>query len=618
MRVFSGIRWKMIAAIAVPTLIVYLGVLGVMFVRLSAAGRARVEREMHERAVGYADRLDEAFERAAAVAKTTAGVLEAAPGLDDEKVLAILRADVVQDEAIYGAAAAFEPAPGADATTPLRSPYVWRGAQAPGGLRSMNIGRDVYDWYGDAKWTWWHKPKGSGAPAWTDPYLDEGAGNVLMVTFSAPFRRAGGADGKGEFGGVATVDIQVSKIRERLGRGIVGGTEFVILTGKGEFVYSPQERDVMSGRTVFDVMNGPGRAGARAAFTAAVRGEAGVEELAAWEGDVPAGWERWREKSWLFYAPIRSTGWVFAAVVAESVALEGVRTGMREAAVALGLTLALIVGCIALVGTVLVRPIERMGAAVRKMASGDLDQRLEVTSRDELGRLAHDVNRMAGDLKKRSEQIAKARANSREAMIFAMAKLAESRDDDTGKHLERICRYTEVLAHEVARGDPSLDEDWVHTVSVTAALHDIGKVGIPDAVLKKPGKLTDEERRRMQTHTTLGGDTLIAVRREWTEDDFLRIAAEVALSHHERWDGTGYPFGLSKEDISLSARIVAVADVYDALTSKRVYKEAMPHEQAVGLIVQDAGKHFDPRVIEAFKRVEGEFRRIAGEGRGGA
>jgi response regulator RpfG family c-di-GMP phosphodiesterase len=277
----------------------------------------------------------------------------------------------------------------------------------------------------------------------------------------------------------------------------------------------------------------------------------------------------------------------------------------------MALTLGLIVAGILIAGTLLTRPISRLGAAVRRIATGDLDHRVEVRSRDELGHLAHDVNMMARDLKKRTDQIAKARSRSREAMIFAMARLAESRDDDTGKHLERICKYSEILAGAVAKDDPSLDEEWVHTVAITAALHDIGKVGIPDSVLKKPGKLTDEERARMQRHTTIGGDTLLDVRREWSEDDFLRTAAEIALSHHEHWDGKGYPYGLSGEDISLPARIVAVADVYDALTSKRVYKPPMPHDEAVALIVKGSGKQFDPKVIAVFRTVEHQFREVS-------
>jgi HD-GYP domain-containing protein (c-di-GMP phosphodiesterase class II) len=600
-----GIRAKMIAMIALPTLAIYLGVLGVMLIRIMSLNRHEVERLMTERAVNYADRFDGAFERAAAIARTTARAMESAPEWTEEQIVAQLRSNVLQDDAIFGAAMAFEPGEFKSGDE-LFCPYVFRSCDA---LESMNITRDVYDWYSDAQWQWWRRPKESGAAAWTDPYFDQGAGNVLMVTFSAPFSR------DGRFRGVTTVDIQVSRIRERVGSAIVGDLEFIILTRDGQFVYTPRESDVMSGRTVVDVMNAANRPDIAAASAGIVSGGTGVVQFEDWNGAPPPGWEHWADRSWLFYAPIKSTGWTFAALVPESVALASVRSRMTEAALALAGTLVLIIACIFVVGTVFARPIRRLAVAVRRIAAGDLDHRVEMTSRDELGCLGRDVNAMANDLKDYTQRMVRTRSRSREAMIFALAKLAESRDDDTGKHLERICRYVEILAAVVARNDPSLDEEWTRTVAVTAALHDIGKVGIPDAVLKKPGKLTDEERRTMQSHTTIGGDTLIAVRREWSEDDFLRIAAEIALSHHERWDGTGYPFGLAAEDISLAARIVAVADVYDALTSKRVYKDAMPHEEAVRLIVEGSGRHFDPKIIDAFREVQESFRIIATAGR---
>jgi putative two-component system response regulator len=200
---------------------------------------------------------------------------------------------------------------------------------------------------------------------------------------------------------------------------------------------------------------------------------------------------------------------------------------------------------------------------------------------------------------------------SRDAVIFGLAKLAESRDDETGQHLERICAYVEILVKQLADGDDALDDAWVRTVTTTSALHDIGKVSVPDAVLRKPGKLTDEERRIIERHTTVGGDTLLALKRRWGDDPFLVTAMEIAFGHHERWDGKGYPFGLKGDDIALSARIVSVADVYDALTSPRVYKRALSHDEAKEAIVDGAGSQFDPMIVSAFLRTEDRFREVA-------
>ncbi|MEQ9453664.1 MAG: HD domain-containing phosphohydrolase [Phycisphaeraceae bacterium] len=199
----------------------------------------------------------------------------------------------------------------------------------------------------------------------------------------------------------------------------------------------------------------------------------------------------------------------------------------------------------------------------------------------------------------------------RDAVAFGLARLAESRDDQTGDHLERISLYTEALVRHLERTRTDLRIDDVEMIIRTAPLHDIGKVGIPDAVLLKPGPLTDDEREIIQRHPYIGGDTLVEMKRRWGDDDFLDTACEIIFGHHERWDGTGYPFGLKGQNIPLSARIVAVADVYDALTTARPYKSAMTHEKASAILREGSGSHFDPEVITAFEQIAEEFREIA-------
>ncbi len=201
---------------------------------------------------------------------------------------------------------------------------------------------------------------------------------------------------------------------------------------------------------------------------------------------------------------------------------------------------------------------------------------------------------------------------SRDAVIFGLAKLAESRDGETGEHLERISKYTEILAREVSMMQtPGGDEAWVQTLASTAVLHDIGKVGVPDAVLRKPSALTQDERKIIEKHPFIGGDTLMEIKRRWGDDPFLATASQVCFGHHERWDGTGYPFGLKGENIPMAARIVALADVYDALTSERAYKDAVPHDRAKQMITDASGTQFDPMVVQAFVEVEPQFKDIA-------
>ncbi|HEY4760494.1 MAG TPA: HD domain-containing phosphohydrolase [Thermoguttaceae bacterium] len=203
---------------------------------------------------------------------------------------------------------------------------------------------------------------------------------------------------------------------------------------------------------------------------------------------------------------------------------------------------------------------------------------------------------------------------TRDAVIFGLAKLTESRDPDTGNHLERIAIYSTRLAAAV-RHYPQyhhqVTPSFVKLIGISSALHDIGKVGICDSILLKPGKLDRQERPLMQSHVAIGSKCIRQIESRLGCSNFLQMAREIALGHHERWDGMGYPKGLSGEEIPLAARIVAIADVYDALSTKRIYKEALPHEKCVEIIQEEAGRQFDPVLVEIFLKLESEFRDIA-------
>ena len=203
--------------------------------------------------------------------------------------------------------------------------------------------------------------------------------------------------------------------------------------------------------------------------------------------------------------------------------------------------------------------------------------------------------------------------DTQSAAILGFARLTEYRDMDTGKHLERVREYTRVLALGLAKLPKYADyitAEYVEDLCLSSVLHDVGKVGIEDALLLKPGKLSREEFEKIKVHTTLGGEALRAVDREIKRESFLTLGKEIAFSHHERWDGTGYPSGKKGEQIPLSARIVTLADVYDALTSKRTYKEALSHEESVKIILSERGTHFDPDIVDVFGQNLDTFRRI--------
>lgn len=218
---------------------------------------------------------------------------------------------------------------------------------------------------------------------------------------------------------------------------------------------------------------------------------------------------------------------------------------------------------------------------------------------------------LEAEIAKRTEEISAIQY----VTIFALTSLAETRDSDTGNHIRRTQHYVKALAKALQthpRFAPYLSDTMIETLFKSAPLHDIGKVGIPDAILLKPAKLTPEEFEIMKSHTTLGKKAI-----EHAEEQlgmsvaFLEVAKEIAYSHHEKWDGSGYPLGLKGDEIPICGRLMAVADVYDALITKRVYKEGFSHEKAVAIILEGRGTHFDPDVTDAFRALQETFHEIA-------
>lgn len=207
-------------------------------------------------------------------------------------------------------------------------------------------------------------------------------------------------------------------------------------------------------------------------------------------------------------------------------------------------------------------------------------------------------------------------ALTQEVTFESLATLAEYRDPETGGHIRRTQTYIRALA-EYLKSHPRfkayLDDEIIDLLYKSAPLHDIGKVGVPDRILLKPGPLTPEEFEEMKKHTIYGRNAIVAAARKIGSTSFLRIAENLIYSHHEKWDGSGYPEGKREEDIPVVGRLMAIVDVYDALISRRVYKPPFPHEQAVEMIRAARGSHFDPDVVDALIAIEAEFRRIAFE-----
>nr|WP_319393652.1 two-component system response regulator [uncultured Desulfobacter sp.] len=205
-------------------------------------------------------------------------------------------------------------------------------------------------------------------------------------------------------------------------------------------------------------------------------------------------------------------------------------------------------------------------------------------------------------------------ALTQEVTIYSLASLAETRDPETGGHILRTQRYVRALARRLKtmeRFKKILTDEVIDLLYKSAPLHDIGKVGVADGILLKPGKLTEEEFSEMKNHTIYGRDALKVAEEKLGDNSFMKYARRIAYTHHEKWDGSGYPNGLKGEDIPVSGRLMAIADVYDALISKRVYKPPFSHAKAIDIITKDSGSHFDPAMVETLLMIEDEFLHIA-------
>ncbi len=302
----------------------------------------------------------------------------------------------------------------------------------------------------------------------------------------------------------------------------------------------------------------------------------------------------------------------------------------RRVAVSIGVAIVvLILGLVVYLDSALFKPLVAIAERLRQFGLGARQFNTPWKRRsDEIGVLAQEFSRMVDSLiaaedtnlkhQERLRRLVLDRtselAATQEATILSMASLAEYRDPETGAHIKRTQNYVKVLAEHLGalpKFKQYFSGDAIEMLYKSAPLHDIGKVGVADAILLKPSALTQEEFEQMKQHPAMGRDAIMAAERKLGSNSFLRFAREIAYSHHEKWNGTGYPEGLAGESIPIGGRLMAIADVYDALISRRCYKAPFTHAVAVGIIREGRGGHFDPDMVDAFLKLEDVFRRIA-------
>ena len=301
---------------------------------------------------------------------------------------------------------------------------------------------------------------------------------------------------------------------------------------------------------------------------------------------------------------------------------------VRVVSLSLGFIIMILVAGIWLAEYNIILPVNSMAYAASSFAfdnaqdrSGSVEriQRLDIHTGDEIENLYH---ALAKTTEQTMEYISSVQHQSamiskmQNGLILVLADMVESRDQCTGDHVRKTAAYADVIMQELRKEGKFpeiLTDSYIEDVVHSAPLHDVGKIQVSDVILNKPGKLTDEEFKQMQTHTTAGGEIIAHAIALVSEAGYLAEAKNLATYHHERWDGKGYPTGLTGEEIPLSARIMAVADVFDALVSRRSYKPGFPFEKAMNIIREESGTHFDPDVAQAFLNAESEVRRVEEE-----
>lgn len=336
---------------------------------------------------------------------------------------------------------------------------------------------------------------------------------------------------------------------------------------------------------------------------------------------------------WLLtaYVPVSDDMGICQCYAAVDISMDWIRVQAKSylknlAVIFFGIFLILLIISIILSNSQIIIPLNKMVTATNMFVYTNPDsmekslewiRHINIKTGDEIENLYRAVSKMAADsvtyiddIKKKNEAI----SAMQNALILTLADMVESRDQNTGQHIRKTAEYVRIILQELRKQGlykEIITDEFIKNVIKSAPLHDIGKINVPDAILNKPGKLTDEEFALMKSHASVGGEIISHIIDVFPDSDYLREAKNLATYHHEKWNGGGYPVGLSKEDIPLSARVMAVADVFDALVSNRSYKKGFPYEKALAIIWEERGRHFDPKIVEAFFAAKEDVLRVA-------
>jgi len=528
--------------------------------------REQVIKALKQRAINIAENYGDIFEEVllsvSSIPRMNAIWLETGYKNNEDELKSYLKKVVESYPGIYGVCIAFEPYE----FGPEKESFAPYYCRRDGKILYTDLGKKKYD-YRDKDW--YRIPREKNQPFWSDPYYDEGGGNTLMVTYSVPFYR----DGK--FAGITTVDISLEKMADEIKKIKIRYTGYVfVINKKGEYLTFPDKKKIMKS-SVFD-------------FDKNFAGKI----TSGRSGFINSRDPFLEKDSWIAFYPIKPTNYILGVVHPEEEVMQPIYS-LRGKAIFIGsLGLLLLMIVIIFLSRSITTPISNLVKGVKEVAGGDLDYKFYVGSNTyEVVDLETSISKMIENIKEYIKNLNKANKEKEKLFVSSIRSLAnaiEARDAYTRGHSERVTAYSV----RIARG-MNLDKTEIERIRYAALLHDIGKIKIPQDVLNKPGRLTEEEYGVMKEHPVFGAKILEPV------EEFGEILPYL-YHHHERFDRRGYPDGLGGKDIPLASRILAVADTFDAMTSDRPYRNALPMKIAIQELEKNAGTQLDPEIVQIF------------------
>jgi len=528
-------------------------------------------QEVYYSGLSMANEVEIFMQSSQKIALDMANTIEIASQPNNNFIKKLLKINVEKNSDIYGSTISLSP--GATRLG-FYAPYYYR--------KGKNIiYKSLASSYDYTQWDWFRIPMETGKPLWGEPYYDEGGGDDFMVTYSAPIFR------DGYHIGVATVDISLDNLMHKVQSMRVDNKGYALLVSKEGHIISHPDKRLLLKKILPEDMEGFQKRFVKELPELMIFSElmtsAGIQSRAM--KDPFTG-----KESWVIVMPIKSAGWTLGIVYPYNEIMRKFNNIQYLLGILFLIIAALMVVMMLWISSTITSPVLTLVKQTERYAGGDFKDRLDETKGSkEIQKLSNAFNVMGVAIEQKIKEL---RETQRE-IVFHLALAAEYRDNDTGMHIKRMSHYCAVLGKAYG-----LDDEECDLLLHASSMHDIGKIGIADAVLLKKGKLESDEWKMMQTHVQIGEDILSG-----GNSRLIQMAQLIASTHHEHWDGSGYPRGIKGEEIPIVGRIACICDVFDSLTSERPYKKVWTVEEALNEIKANNGKMFDPYLVELFMRI---------------